>query len=240
MPVRGYVGRCGSGKTFTMQVHVARELARNRGWRFVVLDVNAEWPSAAAMGDVEWTRTRFPEEVDAALADDRDFIVVRPEDGDEDPGPVAWGPMADALAAACIKHKWTILCLPEIQQSAPEGRPMPRNVFSLATRYRHNKCGLWWDTQRLATVKKDAVDACVVLHLFAMPVGGVEGAKLNQLGGPQLVAAVDEAAELAVAGHKGWHVALPSIARPPFDIARSTPGSSIDDLRVRRRDGVNR
>lgn len=232
--IRGFVGSCGSGKTWAMQSLVGYALRHGRG-PFLVLDPNGEWapgalaePIRAHGGGYRWARCASVDEARACMELEESkrprLVIVVPgsiddaEDGDR---PLA-GP-ADALARVAIDYPGpAIVCLPEAHTSAREHYPLPPALRSIAHRWRHSavNAGCWWDTQHFADVSKDLERASTLLYLFGN-AGHADGLKLRQLGGPELVSAVSECGARAAAGEPGWHVRLTTLERrPPFELRR--------------------
>lgn len=233
--VRGFVGSCGSGKTWTMQALVAASCRAGRG-PFVVLDLNAEWvpeaggalaePIRKVGGSYRWSRAKTAEQAAAALAAGHSLVIVHPDRATfeaEDAPPAPLAPLADELGRVCIDHPTlAILCLPEAHTSAREHYPLPASLRTIAHRHRHTavRAGIWWDTQHFADVSKDLERASGLLYLFAN-AGHADRLKLQQLGGRELAASIEECGTRASGGAPGWHVRLDTLSRrPPFELRR--------------------
>lgn len=225
MPVRAFVGTCKSGKTYTLQALVARSLREGRGWRFVVLDLNAEWPAEPFKGapPLRYTVVRTSGEARAALDAGRELVIVQP-DGDGDNTERPWAALADELGAAAIDAAgYVCVVLPEAHTSAREHYPLPPSIRTIAHRYRHPsvRAGVWWDTQHFADVSKDLLRASTLIYLFAN-AARTDLDEAKRLGGPELVAAIEEAGRRALAGEPGWHVRLTTLHRaPPYTLRRA-------------------
>ena len=206
--LRGFVGACKAGKTYTMQC-LAAAAARQGAYNLAVLDLNAEWPERkcwAGVAGLDITRARSIQSGAAAIAEKRPVVIVDAGEGADHVAPHAQS--ANDLAAACIASPaaWLLL-LPEAHTSAREGYPLPRHLGEIAHRHRHPgvRTGCWWDTQHLSEVSKDLMRASSTLYLFGGSQFG-DGGRLKRMGGQGLVDAVAKCGQRAANGEPGWHV----------------------------------
>lgn len=220
--IRLFTGACGTGKTFALKTIAAAQLRRRVHWAHLVLDLNNEWPGPPGRGLLP-TYVKTVAGARKALADGRDFVIVRPalEAGDHQ-RPAPWATLANELADVAIKGPPTILILPEAHTAILEGYPVPPHLATILHRFRHPdvRAGLWVDTQHLRDLAKPVLNEAQRLYLFSTGApGSIDRAK--KLGGPELVAALQEAGRRHDSGSVGWHVQVSPInPRPPFELVR--------------------
>lgn len=244
--IRAAVGVCGSGKTYRLQTVAARSLAatqadpRRAGWRFLIVDINGEWPGAPAdevsrrIGrPLEYVGATSPIDAHRALEAGATAVVLRP-------GLMGSETAARELADACAWSATTLgarapagsgvcLVLPEAHQYAAEGRPLPSHLRVIVHRFRHTQTGLLLDTQHFQDLRKEILRECETLYLHAQ-AHATDLERVERYGGRELRAAVEEAArrlaDAQAAGRPadgaGWHVRFRCHlgGPPPFELVR--------------------
>lgn len=125
----------------------------------------------------------------------------------------------DACAWARDTPRVVGVAIPEAHRCAPNAGALPRAIEDCATAWRHYKVALWLDTQRLPLLNRTLTEQARELRLYAI-TGELDFARVRELGGRQLEAAVRECAARYAKGEPGWHVRLGLVRMPPFDLRR--------------------
>lgn len=197
-------------------MRMVRSALQSTGWRFVVLDPNAEWPGAAGrLRGVQWASVRDAEGAARALDAKWRAVLCRPG-----PGANATA-LADELARACI-GRGAILVVPEAYRAFPLERGLPSHVREIAHRYRHPnvRAGLWVDSQHFRDLSPELRNELVWLYVFGLSSPRDQQA-LRDYGGPELADAALECARRAAKGEKGWHARVHLLApMPPYPLLR--------------------
>lgn len=239
MTIRIAIGVCGSGKSYLLKTLVAEEMARGDTWRFLVLDVNSEWPGEPA--DLVSSRTgrpldfylaRTPHEALELFQQGAQAVVLRPADLSRDEEQSR--ELADACAWVCLQvgprlpaGQGCCLVLPEMHEYSREGRPLPVHVKTIVHRFRHTRTGLLGDTQHTQDVKKEVFREAETVYFFSQS-HPTDLAKVERYGGPELVAAVKECARRYAEGGgqggtgAGWRIEYHQNlgGPPPFEPQR--------------------
>lgn len=215
--MHAYIGAAGAGKTYTMQAH-ATEAVR-AGWCFVVLDQVNEWPGPhPGWSGVEVTTTSDVRAAQRCVMAGRELTVLRPQRGTN-----AAAILETIAGTAIAAPSGVVVCVPEADRALREHSTLGPHVRDILHRWRHPDMSarIWWDTQQLADVKKEALAAATRIHLFGGATWRDSGI-VRKLGGPELECAIDNAGDEALRGTKGYHVALsPLSSRPPFKLQRA-------------------
>lgn len=221
----GHLGACGSGKTWKLKARVAA--AVRSGWRgaFLIADVKREWPAPDGAGELGpllygapavRMRRGMRGSIDAGTVH-----IVRPRPEED---LAEW---FDAICARAMEAGGTVVVAPEVWHYAREHERMSPALESLVHEYRHRACGLWWDAQSFAEVKKELVRRTG--FLFIHGTGAHEDLRrLEAMGGHELSAAVLEAQRRNVLGRSGHHVVFRQANPfPPF-VVRGPNGEAIE------------
>lgn len=222
--IRVAFGLSGSGKS-----HVNREdvFAAARYFPIVIVDLAEEWwdlPPAMtpyAARTYSWESAR-----DALERGQKRIVVLRPAIGTEEAcveAVCAWarvighGKRDLPVATAGI-------VIPELHNVAPV-HYCPPTLLKVATAWRHTSTAFWGDSQRVSTVNHSITDNARDMRIFAQ-TGGPCRKRLMEIGGADLVSAIDECAmrldrrDRGGWDQPGWHVRLGVVRRKPFPIVR--------------------
>lgn len=226
-------GVCGSGKSYLLMMLVAAELGSGRhAWRFLVVDVNHEWPGVPA--DVESKRrgaplefhlARTPHEALTLFQSGAECVILRPapaaseKDSRELGNAAAWvclqiGPKLPAGQGCC-------LVLPEMHEYAREHQKLPDHLRTIVHRFRHTRTGLLGDTQHAQDIKKEILREAETVYFLAQS-HPTDLAVVERYGGHELREAVEEVAERFAKGEKGWRIEYRQHlgGPPPFEPVR--------------------
>lgn len=226
MMMRGALGACRTGKTFTLHRHMRRELVKPAGWRFLDVDLNAEVAKGRALGlhgapAIRVTLADSAGAAASALQSGARLVVVSPGDNFDDANVPAF---VDELAGVALSARGVILVVHEAHVSMPEGKTVPPKLAALLHRFGHFDCGLWYDTQHFARLSKRVEDE-TQLFLFHGTGSGRDHRRIREFGGDhatELLEAVKACAAKASAGEKGWHIPVDSMnPAPPYRMVRS-------------------
>lgn len=230
--IHGFVGTCGMGKTYTMQLCIGHELERPRHrWRFLVCVTNDDdWPGPLRPWLDVMRSVETLEQAGRALRA-HPIVLVHPPLG-RPLGPhrvdgTRLRGFGDELAKLACDGPATILVLPEAQHAMPQSfRELDPSLRLIVHQYRHRQLGgvgLWWDTQSFADVAVEVRKATQRLYLFGNSSSSDldEFRRLGGTAGAELVRAVEECGVRAELGEKGFHVQLSTLSRrPPFELRR--------------------
>jgi hypothetical protein len=204
-----------------LQWLAGRELRRGSGWRFLVLDLNDEWPGRPVRAALRRPirSARNASQARRALDAGEPVVLVRP--GIDDDDEEALRALGAQLAKVARLGPPTVLVLPEAHLVMGEGKKPPAPIRTILHRWRHPrvKAGLWWDTQNFRDISKEAVNCSTWLYAFGAVPRDLKVHREN--GGRKLEDAVSRCGDLAAQDQPGWHVRLrPLKMSPPYELRR--------------------